>query len=366
MALYVEHEFLLLIIVSILIAKAYPPLGATYLQPKITSTWIAVIVIFFLAGLSLKTSEFTNAMLNWRYNLFVQVYNFGLVSAVAYGVSRGLQYSHIIGMDLADGMVVCGCMPMPVSMVVVLTKAANGNEATAIFNSAVGNFVGVFLSPLLILGYLGVTGDIDLIRVFYQIALRVLLPGIIGQLIQRLESVKAFASKHKSLLKRLQTYTLVFIIYTVFCDTFSDDTGSSIGDIFLMIAFQLLILISVMILAWYLLRILYRNNPKLRVAGLYCCTEKTVAVGIPLITAIYSGDPSTAAKIGLYTLPLLVYHPLQLIIGTMLTSRLSKFVDEEEMRLAQVSNDSVTADTNVQNDENENDDVVNEIEEGRN
>lgn len=43
---YWENEFIILIILAIVLAKAYPPLGGEYLQPDITSTWIAVIFIF--------------------------------------------------------------------------------------------------------------------------------------------------------------------------------------------------------------------------------------------------------------------------------------------------------------------------------
>jgi solute carrier family 10 (sodium/bile acid cotransporter), member 7 len=363
-SLYFDNEFLLLIVIAILLAKAYPPIGAEYLKPDITATWIAVIIIFFLAGLSLKTSEFTNAMLNWKYNVLVQVYNFAVVSAIAYGVSRALNSSNIIGKDLADGMVVCSCMPMTISMVVVLTQAANGNEASAIFNAAAGNFVGVFLSPLLILGYLRVTGEIDLVRVFYQLALRVLLPGIVGQVLQRIQYVQSFAAKQKFILKQIQTYVLVFIVYTVFCETFSDDTGSSIGDVFLMILFQLLILLTVMILAWYMLRFLYRNEPKLRVTGIYLCTHKTVAIGIPLITAIYSDSAATASKIGLYTLPLLIWHPLQLIIGTFVAPKLAKFVEREELRLHPTTAKQSSVIQYGDNMEAANE-TVNNIEEGR-
>jgi sodium/bile acid cotransporter 7 len=35
-----------MVVIALLLAKAYPPLGADYLQPQITSTWIAVIFIF--------------------------------------------------------------------------------------------------------------------------------------------------------------------------------------------------------------------------------------------------------------------------------------------------------------------------------
>ena len=43
---YWENEFVILVVIVILLARAYPPLGATYLAPEITATWIAVIFIF--------------------------------------------------------------------------------------------------------------------------------------------------------------------------------------------------------------------------------------------------------------------------------------------------------------------------------
>ena len=43
---YWDNEFVILVVVAILLARAYPPLGAVYLAPQITSDWIAVIFIF--------------------------------------------------------------------------------------------------------------------------------------------------------------------------------------------------------------------------------------------------------------------------------------------------------------------------------
>lgn len=43
---YWANEFVVLVVIVILLAKAYPPLGAVYLAPHITATWIAVIFIF--------------------------------------------------------------------------------------------------------------------------------------------------------------------------------------------------------------------------------------------------------------------------------------------------------------------------------
>jgi hypothetical protein len=43
---YRDNEFVCLAVIAILLARAYPPLGAEYLVPDITSSWLAVIFIF--------------------------------------------------------------------------------------------------------------------------------------------------------------------------------------------------------------------------------------------------------------------------------------------------------------------------------
>lgn len=107
------------------------------------------------------------------------------------------------------------------------------------------------------------------------------------------------------------------------------------------------------------MKLFFRDMPKQRVCGLFSCTQKTVAgrsrfvitqqagypfvdliiytclhlrftVGVPLIGAIYGDNPS----VGLYTLPLIIWHPLQLLIGSSLVPRLSAFVESETERLA--------------------------------
>jgi sodium/bile acid cotransporter 7 len=87
-AFYTTNSFLILVICAILLAYAYPPLGAVYLAPQITATWIAVVFIFILAGMGIKTEELSKAFTRFYFNLFVQVFNFGVVSSIVYGFSR--------------------------------------------------------------------------------------------------------------------------------------------------------------------------------------------------------------------------------------------------------------------------------------
>ena len=324
-AFYWQNEFLILIVCAILLARAYPPLGATYLAPQYTATWIAVMFIFLLAGLGLKTEEFAKAFQRIYFNTYVMLFSFGVDSSIVFGISRLVAHYNIINQGLADGMVIAACLPLTINMCVVLTKASGGDEASSIFNSAFGNLVGVFLSPALILGYIGVSGEVKVLNVFFKLAIRVLLPIIVGQLLKYFcPPVNDFVKTYKPKFKKLQMYSLVFIVYCVFCKTFgSDEASIPIGDIFLMILFIGISLTILMLLAWYSLRLFFREKPKLRIMGLYGCTHKTVAMGVPLINAIYEGDPNIA----MYTLPLLIWHPMQLIVGTFLSPRLLAWVE---------------------------------------
>ena len=230
-----------------------------------------------MAGLGLKTEEFKRAFQRIWFNLFVQIFNFGVVSSLSFGFSRALKEVGVLEASLADGMVACASLPLTINMVLVLTKSAGGDEASAIFNAAFGNMLGVFLSPILILGYLGVTGGVDLVSVFYKLALRVVLPVAIGQVLQKTSKIVVnFVKQNKKHFKKLQSYTLVFIVYTVFCRTFDNEEASAeAADILVMIVFQGILLCTVMFLAWVMLGMLFRNEPTLRVMGLFGCSHKT-------------------------------------------------------------------------------------------
>lgn len=72
--------------------------------------------------------------------------------------------------------------------------------------------------------------------------------------------------------------------------------------------------------------------------GLFGCTQKTIALGIPLILSIFGGTQYES----LYTLPILIWHPMQLVVGSCVVGRLQKFMAEEKKRLGIVDDDDHT------------------------
>jgi solute carrier family 10 (sodium/bile acid cotransporter), member 7 len=335
-----EHTFVLCVVLAVFCAWIYPQLALKYLYPELTAQWIAVVVIFVCAGLNLKTSALTKALWNVPFNAVVQTFNFLVVSGVVFGVTRGLIALDLIqNPALADGMVVCASLPMAINMVVVLCHAAHGDEAAAVFNATLSNLLGVVVSPLLIPLYVGVTGNVEYRSVLVSLTLKVIVPVLVGQVLHHtVPVVHDYLKLYKRCFALVPQCCLLYIIYTVFCQTFhtaitdneqSATTTITLGDFALVTLYQFLLMSMLLLMAWYMLGRLFPNEPKLRVMGLFGCTHKTISIGVPLIGTIYHGDPS----VGMYTLPLLIWSPMQLIVGSFLAPHLSDFVAREQERL---------------------------------
>jgi len=353
---YDTNHFLLKAILAILIAKIYPPLGAEYLHPQITGQWIAVMFIFVLAGILIKTSELGTAVTQWKFNIFVLVYNFIGISMTVYTFTKLLLHYHLLKEEMVDGMIVCACMPISVSICIVFTRMAGGEVANATLIAPSSSLISVFLSPLLILFYMGTKTHIDLLSVFVKLLLRVLLPMVVGQILQRFETSLAFVENNLSKFKRAQEYALVYIVYTVFCQTFQESIDASLMDICWMAFYQNILLGMVTVVGWCLLSFFFHDERKLRVMGIFGCTQKSAAVGIPLIAAIYDKDPKLA---GLYTLPLLIWHPSQIILGSTILPYLQEFVKRKSAsELGKLETKGLLDQKVVKNDNDDDDDFV--------
>jgi sodium/bile acid cotransporter 7 len=94
---------------------------------------------------------------------------------------------------------------MSINMVIVLMHLVGGDNAAAAFvHAAMSNILeGVFLSPLLILGYLSMIGSVNLVGIFSKLAVHVLLPILFGQVLQLSKAVRVAVVKHKKKFKHM-------------------------------------------------------------------------------------------------------------------------------------------------------------------
>jgi sodium/bile acid cotransporter 7 len=352
-----KRFFNIYLIVAILLALAYPDAGAKggKLNSKVSTGWVAVVVIFVISGWSLKTRELVKAALYCKLNTVVQVFNLGVIPVVFYGVTRALTKTNMNSL-VVEGMLIFSCLPTTVSMCVGFTAAANGNNAAAIFNAAFGNCLGIIATPTLVLLYVGNKSTVPFAEVLIKLTLKVFVPLCVGQAIQY-AGARQFYLRHKKRFGRGRDIALLCIIYTTFCQTFYTGYAVGAGDIIaiLVIEVALYILFCGAVLWVTGIRAL-RFSRADRVAMLYCGTHKTVAMGIPLLNTMFEGNPD----LGLYIVPLIIYHPMQSFIGGFIQPKLAEWVlaDPENPPKPEDSSAAVAKTTKLQ-------DVEKRLEEGR-
>jgi sodium/bile acid cotransporter 7 len=320
-----KNYFVVGMIVVILLAAAHPFAGSKNgpLEPKILCGWVVVCIIFFLSGWSLKTQELVKAATHCKLNSFVQIFSLGVIPVVVFGITRLIKSTTSMSVDLLNGLVITASLPTTVSMCVVLTTTAGGNVSAAIFNAASGNLLGVVITPLMILVLLGSETSIDIAAVVSKLALKMVLPLALGQILQYNEKARKWYTARKKNFKRAQETMLLLIVYTTFCETFFNKLEASAGAVLAVLG----LLVAMYFLWLGLLGKLCQWLGFCRadcVTAMFCGSHKTVAAGIPLLNTMFEGDP----RLGLFVVPLLVWHPLQLFVGSFLAPSLKAWVAE--------------------------------------
>jgi len=62
-----------------------------------------------------------------------------------------------------------------------------------------------------------------------------------------------------------------------------------------------------------------------RVPVVFCASQKTLALGITFVGILFENDPN----VGLISLPLVIYHPAQILIGGWMAPKFAAWVDRE-------------------------------------
>jgi len=305
--------------IAVLLAWLFPDPGARggWLYPEIL-TKAGVALIFFLHGLTLSFVALKAGTLRWKLHLVVQSTTFVLFPLI--GLLALWLAGDRLSPELKLGIFYLCALPSTVSSSVALTAAAKGNVPAAVFNATLSSLLGVFLTPLWI-GLLLKTGGqpLPLGKVILDLVIWLLVPLAVGQLCRPLFG--AFATKHKKRINVVDRLTILLLVYTSFCDSMKQGVWSGQG-VFMMVG----TVFGAGLLFFIVMTIVGAVSDTLkfpaedRITAIFCGSKKTLASGVPMAQLIFGTHPG----IGLILLPIMIYHPLQLIICASLASRWAK------------------------------------------
>ncbi|MFT4077134.1 MAG: bile acid:sodium symporter family protein [Asticcacaulis sp.] len=312
--------FLTGMVIAILLAALFPGPGAQggWLHPELL-TKLGIALIFFLNGAMLSFKALKDGVMRWRLHLIIQGATFVLFPVI--GLVFLALAGHWISPDLQLGFFYLCALPSTVSSSVAMTSAARGNVPVAVFNATISSLIGIVVTPLWMSLLLKTSGHhLDVTGVFIDLFKWMVLPMIIGQLLRRW--IGDWLHRHKKLAQMADRGTILLLVYTSFCDSFALNIwGTTRPLIMLMvIAATLILFFGVLLLLW---KLCDRGGiaPTFRSAVVFCGTKKSLATGVPMASLIFVGH---ASGLGLILLPIMIYHPLQLLICTPLASRWAK------------------------------------------
>lgn len=301
--------------IAVALAWMFPRAGAPggWLRPEVLNK-VGVALIFFFSGLSLSFEAMKAGAMRWPVHVVVQATTF-VVFPMA-GVAMMLAPQRWLSPELAMGFFYLCAVPSTVSSSVVMTAAARGNVPVAVFNATLSSVIGIFATPLLIGWRLNAGGgEAPLGAVILDLILWLLLPLVLGQATRRW--LKDWAFKNKKLINRIDRGTILFIIYTSFCESIMHGVWSGKSAAVITAVLGSAVLFATIFFFTVGVSKLAGFDEADRIAAIFCGSKKSIAAGVPMAQLIFAGDP----RLGLILLPLMLYHPLQLVICGVLAGR---------------------------------------------
>ena len=149
------------------------------MKPELFIGKFGVTCIFLLSGLSLELSELKSAIANFKLNFMIQAGSF-LAWPFLVGVPLTTAIKkflpNLFPKALLEGILILTCLPTTVNMCVLLTGAANGNVAASLANAVLGNMMGIFATPALLMYFFGASIELPFLQMVLKLCNKVLLP----------------------------------------------------------------------------------------------------------------------------------------------------------------------------------------------
>lgn len=209
-----KNFFLLGMFCAVSLARLAPQLGVDggIFRPELFIGKYGVFFIFLLSGLSLEVSELKHAIGNTKLNFLIQFTSFiawpflvglPLVQMLGKFIPKITGVGQLLPQPLLDGLLILTCLPTTVNMCIFLTSAANGSVASALCNAALGNLLGIFATPALLLRFFGTSIELPFAAMVAKLVNKVLLPVSVGQAL-RSTPMKEIYEKNSKIFKRSQ------------------------------------------------------------------------------------------------------------------------------------------------------------------
>ncbi|MDA3616624.1 bile acid:sodium symporter family protein [Polluticaenibacter yanchengensis] len=276
-----------------------------------------VTLIFFFYGLKLNFQKLKEGLMNWKMHILIQCITF-IVFPVLVLIFKTFFYTDTYS-QVWLGIFYLAALPSTVSSSVVMISIAKGNIPAGIFNASISSILGIFITPVWMTAVMDkVDGDMDMASVLTKLCIQVLVPIILGLLLNRY--LGGFAGKYKKLLGQFDQLIILIIVFNSFGESFANKVFEpySIQFILVLAACMMALFFLVYSLSLFASRKLGFNDAD-TVTVIFCGSKKSLVQGA-VMGAVLFGHSN---NLGVILLPIMLYHALQLMAGSAIAQRMA-------------------------------------------
>ncbi|MFJ3173416.1 bile acid:sodium symporter family protein [Streptomyces roseus] len=303
--------WVLALLATVGLAALLPARGPAASVAEAASTG-AVVLLFFLYGARLSTREALDGLRHWRLHLTVLACTFVLFPLLGLA-ARGL-VATLLSPSLASGLLFMCLVPSTIQSSIAFTSIARGNVPAAICAGSFSSLAGIVLTPLLAAVLLGASAGGFSPDSLLRIALQLLLPFLLGQVLRRW--VGGFLVRNKRLLGYVDRGSILLVVYTAFgagmvAGVWHQVSAARLGAL---MAVEAVLLAVMLLVSWYGAKRLGFGRAD-RIAIQFAGSKKSLVAGLPMAGVLFGAQASLAV------LPLMLFHQMQLMVCAVLARR---------------------------------------------
>ena len=277
---------------------------------------IAIAAMFFLQGARLSRDAVLAGMTNWKLHAAIAGTTFALFPVV--GTALIALMPHALDRTLVLGVLFLCALPSTVQSSIALTSIAQGNVAGAVCAATGSSLMGLVLTPLLF-GFMSHMrgGGIDMSGM-WQVFVELLLPFAAGHLLR--PWIGAWAARNKKLLSITDRGSILLVVYTAF-------SAAVVHGVWHQVPPMMLGALAAIVAALLAIGLLITRSGSRacgfahadEVALVFCGSQKSLVAGVPIASVLFAGP-----TLGVFVLPIMIYHPLQLVVCAWLARRYAR------------------------------------------
>ncbi len=276
---------------------------------------IAISILFFMHGAKLPRATLLAGATHWRLHLLIFSCTFIIFPLLGLALKPIL--SPLVTPALYTGVLFLCMLPSTVQASITFTSVAKGNVAAAICSAPASNLIGILITPLLaslLLSQQGFSNTLWLSAV-KQITLLLLVPFIIGQITR--PWLSACFERNMRILKLIEQCAIPLVAYTAFSEAVVQGLWQQVPPRSLMGLIMVNgVLIALALIITKSLSKLTGFNQADQIAVIFCGSQRSLASGIAIAQIVFAGY-----TVGVAILPLMLFHPMQLMVGSLLAQR---------------------------------------------